>query len=364
MTDVGVMQLVDTLDAGGTERVAVNLSNRLADRGFRSSLCTTRRDGPLDELVSPRVQRLSLGRKRTIQWDAIRRLVQYVRTNQIDILHAHGSSIATANLVSRFRPFPKILWHDHFGTNEQRERPVWLYRMLIRRVAGVAAVSNPLAQWSIRRLGFRADRVWCVPNFVDLPGGRSKLVHKLPGRAGGRIVCVANLRPVKDHFTLIQAMGSIAARHTDAHLILVGSDADLPYRRQIEQEIHHLGLEARVSMLGPRKDVPRILAGSDIGVLSSTSEGLPVSLLEYGAAALPVVVTDVGQCGQVVGNAGYVVPSSSPQALADALGMLLNDASHRTALGAAFQRRVNDQFGVDRVMQRWEKIYEAILEST
>ena len=167
MTQLGVMHLVDTLSMGGTERVAVNIVNQLASQGHRAFLCTTRGDGPLAKLISTEVGRLSLNRKRTIQLRAIGRLAEFIRRHEIGILHAHGSSIVTANLAARLSPFPKIVWHDHYGTNEKRERNVWLYRKLVRRVGGIVAVSRPLADWSLKRLGFPSDRVWCVPNFVE-----------------------------------------------------------------------------------------------------------------------------------------------------------------------------------------------------
>ena len=165
MSQLAVMHLVDTLNVGGTERVAVNIVNELARQGHRAYLCTTRADGPLAALISPEVGRVSLNRSRTIQISAIRRLSRFIRDNNIGILHAHGSSLLTANFAARLPPFPKILWHDHFGTNEQQERPVWLYRRLVKRAGGIVAVSRPLAEWSQRRLGFCSRRGVVHPQF-------------------------------------------------------------------------------------------------------------------------------------------------------------------------------------------------------
>jgi len=107
----------------------------------------------------------------------------------------------------------------------------------------------------------------------------------------------------------------------------------------------------------------RIIAGCDIGVLSSTSEGLPLSLLEYGAAGLPVVVTDVGQCGAVVGDAGRIVPASTPDQLAKQILSLLEDGDGRRALGQRFKQKVEDQFGAESVMEQWFNIYDTVMKS-
>lgn len=362
MTEPGILNLVDTLNIGGTERVAVNIVNRLSQVSRRSYLCTTRKEGPLADLVLPEVGRLSLNRSRTVQWSAIRRLVDYIRQHEIGVLHAHGSSIVTANLASRFAPYPKIVWHDHFGTNERKERPVWLYRTLMRRVGGIVAVSQPLADWSRERLGFRQDRIWWLPNFVDTPDSVSML-EDLPGQKGRRIVCVANVRPVKDHMTLIRAMEIVVKQNPDAHLLLVGSHPDPDYLLLIEREIQRLGLPQSVTLLGTRQDVPDLLLACDIGVLSSINEGLPVSLLEYGAASLPVVATRVGQCGAVLddGRAGVLVPASDSDQLGAAINSLLGDDMKRESLGRAFASRVREHYSAESVMKQLLEIYDMVL---
>ena len=359
---LNVLTLVDSLDIGGTERVAVSIANRLAADGHHSYLCTTRQEGPLAKVVSPAVGRLSLSRSRTIEWKAIRRLVQFIREHKIEILHAHSSSVLTANLASRFSPYPKIVWHDHFGPNDQQERSAWVYRGLTKRVGGVITVSQPLADWSRDRLRFPESRIWCLPNFVDVPESSESPVE-LPGQPGNRIVCVANVRPVKDHSNLVQAMKIVVAKHPQAHLFLVGGLTDSGCVASLRSEIDDLNLESHVSLLGPREDVGQILSACDIGVLSSKSEGLPVSLLEYGAAGLPVVITDVGQCSVVVdhGEAGMLVPPQDPRAHADAMIELLDSESKRKQLGERYLEKVKKQYSSGAVIEQLSEIYDTVL---
>ncbi|MGP8253010.1 MAG: glycosyltransferase family 4 protein, partial [Terracidiphilus sp.] len=93
------------------------------------------------------------------------------------------------------------------------------------------------------------------------------------------------------------------------------------YRDTVLARIPALKLDRHVSYLGPQQRVAPILRGCDIGVLSSLSEGLPLSLLEYGAAGLASVATEVGQCGEVLdgGKTGILVPAGSPSRLSEAL---------------------------------------------
>ncbi|GAA4451846.1 glycosyltransferase [Novipirellula rosea] len=361
---IHVMHMTDTLDLGGRERIAVELVNQMPRDRYRTSLCTTRRDGPLSQCVSADVGRICLHRKHTFDLRAIRNLVKYNRDHRVDVLHAHGSSILVARMAAMFSPHPAIIWHDHYGTNERKERSTWLFRLLLRHVGGVVAVSKPLADWSQNQLHFRKDRIWCLPNFVDTT--KQVAPHReLPGRRGSRIVCVANVRPVKDHLTLIRAMQRVVIPYPDAHLLLVGAHPDANYLSLVQREIQIQGLQSHVTLLGIRQDVTSILEGCDIGVLSSTSEGLPVSLLEYGATSMSVVATRVGQCGDVLddGKAGLLVPASEASQLANAIISLLADESKRKSLGRAFFNRVQSRYSAEAVIGQLSEIYETVLGS-
>lgn len=363
MKTTGVMQVVDTLETGGAERVAVNIANFLPRGRYRSYMCTTRREGPLEELLAADVGRLRLRRRRRFDAKAIGRMAKFIRTNDIQIVHAHGASLFLAVAASLKARDARVIWHDHFGRCGTEERPAWLYRIATRRVAGVIAVNEMLAEWSRAKLSIPADRVWYVPNFVTAAGGDEmrEMRPSLPGNPGARIVCVANFRPQKDHVNLIRAMTIVVRRAPDAHLLLVGQTSDDPHCKAIRAEISAHGLEQSVSFLGQRGDVPEVLRACDIGVLASSSEGLPLSLLEYGAAGLAAVATRVGQCGEVLdeAKAGVLVAPSSPADLAEALVSLLSSAGRRMALGARLRERVASVYGAESAMQRICEVYDS-----
>jgi glycosyltransferase involved in cell wall biosynthesis len=343
----GVLHLVDTLEPGGTERVAVNLVNHLSRERFRPYLGTTRREGALASEVLPDVGRLSLNRSRTLDLGALRRLVAFVRENRISIVHAHSSSLFLAALL----PGVRIVWHDHFGREE--DRPAWLWRPPARRAAAVVAVSEDLARWSRHRLGVEAVY---LPNFV--PEVLVGPVPDLPGTPGRRVVCVANLRAQKDHLTLLRAIAHVP----EAHLLLAGADVEPAYAARVRSEAVALG--DRVTFLGSRSDIPDLLRGCDVGVLASASEGFPLSLLEYGRAGLAAVATRVGQCPEVLDGAGILVPPGDPGALAEALLALLGDPARREELGERLCRRVRERYSASAVMERLEAVYHRVLGPT
>lgn len=361
MSRLNVMHITDTLAVGGAERMAVNLVNLLPRERYSPHLCTTRDEGPLAELVAGDVGRLRLTRRQRFDIGAVRQLVGYIRRNRIRVLHAHENSLFIAVAASLFPPRPAVVWHDNYGRCELEERPAWLYRLAAAGVGGVIAVNQTLVEWSRRRLGLPEQRVWYVPNCV-YEGGPSRPPGDLPGEAGGRIVCVANLRPQKDHLNLVRAMAVVAGDFPAAHLLLVGGGTDQTHRRAIEQEIARLGLGGQVTLLGERSDVGAILRACDVGVLSSASEGLPLSLLEYGMAGLPAVTTRVGQCAEVLddGRAGILVPPARPDLLGQALASVLSSREARARMAEVLQRRVREVYSPDAVILQVCGVYDAV----
>jgi glycosyltransferase involved in cell wall biosynthesis len=358
----GVLHVVDTLARGGLERVAVNLVNALPADRFQAHLCTTRREGPLEELVSPAIGRLRLHRAGRFDPGAVRRLVSYVATNDIRLIHAHGTSLFLAVVTAAFRPHPAVVWHDHFGRFEHEKRSVRVYRPAVRRTAAVIAVTEALAEWSRRRLGARPDRVFYVPNLI-LPPETDSTAEGLPGRKGSRVVCVANFRRQKDHLGLVLAFASILRQRPEAHLLLVGAPVEPETESGVRRLLSREGLDRSVSLLGSRNDVPGILRACDVGVLGSLSEGFPLSLVEYGWARLPVVATRVGQCEEILdgGEAGVLVPPAAPEALAKAILDLLGSAERRNELGQRLRARVESEYGPERSLQRICDVYQSVL---
>jgi glycosyltransferase involved in cell wall biosynthesis len=228
-------------------------------------------------------------------------------------------------------------------------------------VRGAITTTEPLAAWCVDQLSIPAQRVWHIPNFSLASDGGGQAVD-LPGRAGARIVCVANLRPEKDHLTLVRAMAIVVRQHPAAHLLIVGPRSDSDYFEAIHREIAAHALTDHITLLGQRQDVNAILRACDIGVLSSVHEGLPLALIEYGLACLPAVATDVGACASVLdnGRVGIVVPPAAPGELAAALVSLLQSPTRRTELGEAFRQRVETTYGPGRIVDQVCSVYDMV----
>jgi glycosyltransferase involved in cell wall biosynthesis len=360
----GVVQVIDKLAMGGMERIAVDVANCLPQERYRSYFCTTRWDGPLRADLAPHVGYICLRRKHRFDLLALRSLVSFIRDRHISIIHAHGSALFVASLVSLLPPFPKVVYHCHSGWSGE-DLPVLPYLGMMRRAQAAIAVNDLIRQWITQRLRYPADRIWYVPNFSSLlecQFAQEGPSLTLPGTPGRRIVCVSRFEDRKDQLTLIRAMPAVLDQVPDAHLILVGREWDKSYANTLKQESKQLGLESSVTFLGVRRDVAAILTACDVGVLSSVSEGLPVALLEYGLAGLGVICTQVGQCAEVLdeGRAGLLVQPKDPAAMASALASMLLDASRRRVLANRLQERVRSHYSIEQAIEKIDYIYKTI----
>ncbi len=358
-----VLHIIDALEAGGAERVAVNLVNLLPRDRYRAYLCTTRKEGSLSTLVAEDVHWLKLHRKRHADLKALACLVRFIQKNKIRIIHAHSNSLFIAAEVKLLLPGLRILWHVHTGA--LASGLPFPHKVAVHMIDGVITVNEPLALRIKYDLILPDDRVWYLRNFSVQENGKGikSLQVEFPGKAGKKIVCVSNFRAEKDHDTLVKAFLEVVRKDPEARLFLIGMKVDEGYYSTLLDLISELSLTQQVILLGQRDDVQQILSNFDVGVLSSRSEGLPLALLEYGQAKLAVVVTDVGQCREVVddGWAGLVVPPGDINGLATAMNQLLEDHSLRQRLGETFYQHIKTHYSAQTAIEEIDNIYLKLL---
>lgn len=350
------MHVIDSLALGGAERVAVNLSNALTDAGIETHLCVTRIDGPLHEFIHQKVNLLMLHKKSAYDIAAYRRFRKYIIEHGINVIHAHSSSVFLA-AIAKPRHNCVLVWHAHHGKAIESKPAFWL-RSVKRRIKYIFTVNNQLSGWAVDALGLNTEQVEYLRNYPDL-NPNDKLSKLLPGNRSFKIAHVAGLRADKDHITLFRA----AQRLQDCDFYCVGGDFGDDYSQNVWQYIEENGLQ-NVHLLGARTDVAAILKCCDIGVLSSESEGLPVSLLEYGLMGLPVVCTKVGECPAVLGNGEYglLVDKGDSEALYTSIRKLLDDENLRQQYAEAFHKNVGESYSKEAVIKNVIERYQQLLK--
>ncbi len=351
-----VLQLIDSLHAGGAERVAVNFANALVSKIDESFICATREEGILKDSINKEVHYLYLNKKGTIDISAFRRLNKYIKLNNIDIIHAHSSSFFLASIIKIINKKIKIIWHDHYGNSEYlKNRKSNMLKYSSKYFSHVFCVNSKLEAWAKSYL--KTSNISYLPNFAIK--NDSKPVTNLFGENGKRIVCLANLRPQKDHFTLVNAFGDVVKNFPDWTLHCVGKDFKDDYSYNLKERITTLNLSNNVYLYGSKPDVSNILSQCEIGVLSSKSEGLPIALLEYGLANLAVVATRVGECAKVIETDafGILINPKNTEELKNTILVLINDKNKRSQIASNFNKKVETQYSYHAIIDRVLTVY-------
>ena len=361
-----VVQIIDSLDAGGGERMAVTLANALNNKVDYSGLVVTRKEGSLKNNIDPNVPYCFLNKKKKIDLIALRKLLQFIKINHINLIHAHATSFFTATLIKMIKPDLKIIWHDHYGESEALDqRPQKIIKFSSYFFDAIFSVNQKLQIWAQEKL--KCKTVEYIKNFSE-----SNSTHQnnkfgkslLKGSDSSfQIVQVANLRVQKDHLNALQAINKLKREKIDVNLHLIGAFQKDEYYQKIVQYIKNNNLKDVVFIYGSRSDVPLLLEQFNMGLLSSRSEGLPVSLLEYAKAHLPVVVTDVGQCKEVVGNNGKVVPKNEPDLLAGAIKFYIQNPQKAKHDANRLKNKVNQDYGEQKIIRQIIDLYQKVLLS-
>jgi len=222
-----------------------------------------------------------------------------------------------------------------------------------------------------RTLGETPAPVSVVHNGIDLaPCRKTRAAWRAElGISESTIVVtmVANFRPEKDHSTLLYAWRKVLAAipHGQArpHLLLAG--AHMQSYNAARDLAGNLGLLDSISFLGQVQDISGLLAASDIGVLTSTHEGLSNAILEYMASGLPVVATDLPGNREALGDAPqqpFCKPGDS-DSLTTQLQILLYDPDLRQALGARNRQRASAEFSIDSMCKKTVAIIGDLLDT-
>ncbi|RTY83295.1 glycosyltransferase [Flavobacterium sp. ZB4P23] len=337
-----IIQIIDSLEAGGAERMAISYANALAKKIEFAGLIVTRNEGPLLHQIDADVSYLYLNKKHTFDLRSVLKLKSFVKQNKITIAHAHGTSFFTAVLLKLTYPKIKLIWHDHYGDSEfLSKRPLGALRLTAPFFNGIVTVNQKLKFWAEQKLNFR-NTIY-LPNFPS-EAKKSKAETFLKGIPGKQIVCLANLRAQKDHFLVLEVACKLKISHPEWTFHLVGKDFNDAYSQKIKNLIRAFGLEKKVFLYGTQQDVAHILQQATIGILTSQSEGLPVALLEYGWHKKPVVVTEVGEIASLVvnGKNGFLVAAQQESIFYEALVVLIDSERLQLEFGRALYQTVLD----------------------
>lgn len=367
-----ICQVLHSLAVGGAEVLAAALARQLSDR-YRFIFACLDELGLLGaRLHSEGFEVVALGRRPGIDPFCMRRLARLWRRQGVRLVQAHQYTPFFYTLAARaWRLRPPVLFTEHgrFYPDYRRRRRVLFNRLMLRRTDRVVAVGGAVRRALVSYEGIAEDRVQVIHNGVDIaafdgpPADRAAVRREL-GLADDdfAIVLVARLDYLKDHATAIRTAERVAKRLPTAKLLIVGEG---PEQKVIEAEIRARKVQGCVRMLGLREDVAALLHAADLFLLTSISEGIPVTLIEAMAARLPVVSTKVGGVPEVVepGGTGLLAAPGDDPALAEAVLLLAANPALRRSMGEAGHRRACEVFSQTRMHDAYEACFEEMLAS-
>jgi glycosyltransferase involved in cell wall biosynthesis len=371
---VRVLHVITGLDVGGAETMLSRLV-RPGTSGIAHGVVSLRAPGPIGEMIGHTgvpVHTLDM-RGRLPFPHRVAHLRRIVQSEAPDILHGwmpHGNVAAWAACAGR--PIP-LIWSIRNSLNEPKGERAST-RVLVQAAAWLSGrparivYNSRVGAAHYEARGYDRGRTVIIPNgfdtgrFAPSPEHRRTVRAELDVPDSAMLVgLIARPHPVKDHGTFIEAAAQLCRTGLAPHYLLAGRGVDDGNTRLVSARDAG-GLRGHMHFLGERTDVARLLAACDLGVLSSRSEGFPNVVGEAMACGVPCVVTAVGEAPWIVGDTGKVVPPRDPVALADGMRALLalgSDGLH--ALGAAARQRIEREYALPAVRQRYAALYHEVL---
>ena len=357
--------VIDTLLTGGAERLVLTFAEVVRNRDdvdLTVFVLSDLRTPFYEALEALGTEIVTLPGRNLVDMGRFARLVGALRAHRIEHVHAHlASSTTIGAFAARALGIP-------FVTTIHNVRPS------VRRIR----TGRKFLQWAALRLpgvkviavgkavadAMKGRNCVVVPNAVSetvvAPRGAREAVRASLNLSDDApvLVCVGTIIGQKAHNVLLDSFALVRQRNDKAQLLIVGDARDPERQALLEQQAAMLKITDSLHFLGMRRDIPDILAASDLFVSSSDWEGAPVSLLEAMANGLPAVVTDVGENDLVLRQTGAVlVPIQDPQALAEGILSLIDDPEKRSDVAQAVQQRALSEYGAEAWVNRLLDFY-------
>lgn len=375
-----VMHVVYSFDVGGLENGVVNIINRMRSDAFRHAVVALTRCAPAfcARVTRADVDFISLEKPPGHGIKLYPKLFRLFAEMRPAIVHTRNLAALEAVVPARAAGVPVRIHGEHGWDVSDPHGVRRKYRMLRRLyrpfVSHYIALSGDLERYLAQGVGVPANRLSRICNGVDL----RRFQH---GRDGGVplagcpfdaprglivVGTVGRLQAVKDQLNLVRAFARLAASRRpefDGLRLMIAGDG--PMRTAVESAIVEGGIGDRVWLAGERSDVPDVMRALDLFVLPSKAEGISNTILEAMASGLPVVATDVGGNAELVaqGRTGMLVPAADDAALADAIASYALDPALRQMHGNAGRERVEREFSLDGMVERYRALYQAQLEA-
>ena len=362
-----VLHVIGSMQTGGAERFLAEYAKGHDRSCYEPEVCCVLSPGSFaDSVAASGVPVHVLGRNSRFDLRAIVTLARIIRRGRFDVVHNHNFTAVMAGLPASILGRARAV----VRTEHNVVHTPGLARRYLSRAAALREDAQIAVSAAVKRAHTECGRIprgrfVTVLNGVDderlVPGADRASVRRELGLSDDAIVClnIGSLTKQKNRCNLLDA----TARLSDIEALRVLVVGSGPEKEDLEALAGELGLSGRVLFLGQRLDVPDLLAASDIFVLSSDWEGLPITILEAMATGVPCVATAVGGVPEELtdGVSGLIVEPGLPGALADAIRALARDPELRTRIASAARDEFERRFRAEQMVRQTEALYDMAL---
>jgi len=366
-----IAHIITDLDTGGAEIMLYKLLSSLHDEALNSSVISLMGRGKITERIEAlgvKVETLDLGQGERPSWQTIKKLRQFMRSFNPDIVQGwmyHGNIAATVAvfLFDPMRRKVKLFWNVRqtlYDINSEKTQTRWLIilgRWLSFFPHSIIYNSNLSAEQHCN-VGYLSKKTKIIPNGFDLQKfrpdrqRRQQLREELKVSESTVLIGhISRLHPMKDHATLLRAIDRVVDS-----LSSTGSKQEVLFLLIGQGVTSELSTNPAIRFLGERVDVPRIMSALDIVVSSSAwGEGFPNVIGEAMASEVPCVVTDVGDSAYIVGKYGRVCSVGDDQCIASSLLQLIENKQERKTAGKQARKRIKENYSMDKIKKEYLK---------
>jgi len=366
-----IAHIITDLDTGGAEIMLYKLLSSLHDEALNSSVISLMGRGKITERIEAlgvKVETLDLGQGERPSWQTIKKLRQFMRSFNPDIVQGwmyHGNIAATVAvfLFDPMRRKVKLFWNVRqtlYDINSEKTQTRWLIilgRWLSFFPHSIIYNSNLSAEQHCN-VGYLSKKTKIIPNGFDLQKfrpdrqRRQQLREELKVSESTVLIGhISRLHPMKDHATLLRAIDRVVDS-----LSSTGSKQEVLFLLIGHGVTSDLSNNPAIRFLGGRSDIPKIMSALDIVVSSSAwGEGFPNVIGEAMASEVPCVVTDVGDSAYIVGKYGRVCPRGDDQCIANSLLQLIENKEERKIAGRQARKRINENYSMDKIKKEYLK---------
>ncbi len=371
-TRARIAVVASTFGVGGAERLTADVLRRLDRNRFQVELFFLRDAGVVGrELFGEGFGGCERLMKRPRDRRALIRLVAHLRAFRPHVVLCldHHDAMTLGRLAGLASGARALLVASHATALTGKKRLFNLTdRLLMEFTRRVIAVSQSHAEHLCRHEGIERERIAVIENGVDMAAWpfvsaglreEARAAFGLDAREAV-VLMVAGLRPEKAHAALLAAVARLKREGKRVRVLLAG---DGERREAIEALAVALGIREDIDFLGVRRDVARLLHASDVVVLPSAAEALPLSLLEAMAAGTPVVASAVGSIPEIVrdGETGLLIPPADEASLAEQIRVIIDDGAKAVRLREQARQWVVGRYSIEATASRYQDLFDEVM---